>query len=116
MNLRKRAAMTAVASILGITASGMTGQALLADDSYRAGHHSQTYPNWHLRVRNFYSDWGSVLRVPGNGTYVYSNGSTRPIPEPFVVEAPVQKVKIIDVATEQNACTYEYGICVIRGN
>ncbi len=116
MNLRKRAAMTAAVLILGITGSGVTGQTLLASDPYLTGHHSQTYPNWHLRVRNFYSDWGSVRRVPGNGTYVYSNGSAVPIPEPFVVEAPEQRVKIIDVATEQNACVYEYGVCVIRGN
>ncbi len=110
MRFRNSAAM-----IAATIAIGLFSQAASAADSFSRHHHQPSFHGWHIRSGNFYSNWNSVHHVRGVGTYVVSNGSYVSDPGPCVVQAPSYGAKIIDVASEGNACSYENGVCVIRG-
>ncbi|WP_252800910.1 hypothetical protein [Rhizobium sp. L1K21] len=74
---------------------------------------SYHFGGWHLRGGNYYSANQLVRYFHHNGTYVFSSGFS--LPDPFVITAPAPRAKIIDVKTQADPCSYEHGVCVIRG-
>lgn len=108
MAFRKSGMMLATAITLSTCGTG----ALAFDDGgfrQRPHHHHWRGPH------NFYSGSAFVFRDRGNGTYIYSTGSGTSV-VPKVILAPALSPKIIDVASQGDACSWEHGVCVIRGS
>lgn len=106
----QKSAISLIATLV-FTASAST---LLAEPA-GSHHHSNIGKSWTMRSHNYYSNWNDVRKIRGVGTYVVASGINTGAPDLYIVKAPAPGVKIIDVATQFDPCSYEHGVCVIRG-
>ena len=107
MALRKLAA--ALAAFGALAASS---QALQAFDFERGAH---LRPHQKRSAPTIvYGGASSVFHIRGVGTYVFSSAASSL--GLHIIPAPTRKAKIIDVADEPDSCSYENGVCVIRGS